>query len=374
MRRNRTIRWGVVLVLAASVAAAQAPPQAPPAQGAPAAGTSGAIQARVAPPARILNFTAQPASIQPGQSATLVWSTENPSGTTLDPGIGRVTSRGTRQVSPSATTTYTLTVRGPNNTTVTRSVTVNVAGTAPIGTTAAAEPARKEVPRTADGKPDLSGVYDFNLRAPAAPAGAAAAGGAAPAGGRGGRGGRGGNAAAAGGPVLKAGAEKYRVVRGPNDSGLTSDCMPLAGPQAFGVPYQFQIVQSAHHVAILHEYPGTFRIVPTDGGPHQADPDPTWMGDSVGHWEGDTLVVDTIAFNDKTEISGYRHSEALHMVERFRRSDYDTLQYEATLEDPNVFEKPWTVTRGFSLRPDLAKIDEFVCENNRDYSKFFGTK
>jgi hypothetical protein len=237
---------------------------------------------------------------------------------------------------------------------VVKSVTVNVAGTASASTLAAS--GKKEVPKTVDGKPDLSGVYDFG-RAP---------------GGAGGRGGRGG--APPDGPVLKAGAEKYRVVRGPNDSGGTADCMPLAGPQAFGVPYQFQIVQSAHSVAILHEYPGTFRIIPTDGGPHAADLDPTWMGDSIGHWEGETLVIDTAGFNDKTEISGFHHSEALHIIERFRRVDYDTLQYEATLEDPNVFEKPWTVTRTFAARPDLAKVDEFVCENNRDYSKLFDKK
>ena len=137
------------------------------------------------------------------------------------------------------------------------------------------------------------------------------------------------------------------------------------------MPYQVQFVESAHHLAILQEYPGTFRIVPTDGGPHPADPDPTWMGDSVGHWEGDTLVVDTIGFNDKTEISGYKHTEALHIVERYTRSEFNTLQYEATLEDPNVFAEPWKMTRSFALRPDLAKIDEFVCEHNEDYGKFF---
>ena len=150
--------------------------------------------------------------------------------------------------------------------------------------------------------------------------------------------------------------------------------MPLVPPQSWGVPYQFQILQGANYVAIFHEYPGTFRIIPTDGSPHPVDPDPSWMGDSVGHWEGDTLIVDTIGFNDKTELQGFRHTEDLHMVERFRRADFDTVQYEVTIEDRNVFEKPYTLTRTFSLRPDLKRIDEFICENNRDYRPFFGNK
>jgi hypothetical protein len=303
-----------------------------------------------------MDFKAEPSSIQPGQKVTLSWSTENPSGITIDPDLGRVTPRGLRELSPSRTTTYTLTVRGPNNQVLTREVTVNVAGTAAAPREGAEQAAAKDVPRTAAGHPDFTGVYD-------------SAGG----GGRGARGGRGGNAAPAG-PELKPGAEKYRVVRGPNDAGLTSDCMPLAGPQAFSVPYQFELVESSRHVAILYGYPGTFRTVPTEGAAHPADPDPTWMGDSVGHWDGDTLVVDTVGFNDKTEISGFRHSEALHIVERFRRPDYNTLQYEATLEDPNVFVKPWTVTRTFALRPDLSKVDEFVCEHNIDYNKYFEKK
>jgi hypothetical protein len=274
----------------------------------------------------------------------LVWATENPNGQAIDPDLGRVTARGSRQLFPKVTTTYTLTVRGPNNTILTKSVTVNVAGT--VEAKAASEPTKKDVPRTADGKPDLSGVYDFSRTAPGA-------------------------ANAASPPTLKPGAEKYKPVHGPNYAGLTADCRPLAGPQAFSVPYQFQIVQGAHSVAILLEYPGVFRIVPTDGGPHQVDLDPTWQGDSIGHWEGDTLVIDSLGFNDKTEIGGFLHSEALHIVERFRRAEYDTLQYEATIEDPNVFAAPWKVTRSFALRPDLVKIDEFVCENNPDYSNLF---
>ena len=261
-----------------------------------------------------------------------------------------MTPRGSRQLTPTATTTYTLTVRGPNNQVLTKAVTVTVAGTTPVARADAA--AKKAVPRTADGKPDLSGVY-----------GAGGGGGGA-------RGG--GGAAAPAGPVLKAGAEKFRIVRGPEDTGATANCMPLVPPQSWGVPYQFQILQGAELRRDLPRVSGNVPDHPDGWSPHPVDPDPSWLGDSVGHWEGDTLVVDTIGFNDKTELQGFRHTEALHMVERFRRTDVDTVQYEVTIEDPNVFEKPYTLTRTFALRPDLRRIDEFICENNRDYRPLFG--
>ena len=113
---------------------------------------------RVVPPARILSFKAQPETIQAGQPVTLVWATENPNGLTISPGIGRVTARGTRQVNPLATTTYILTANGPNNTSVTQSVTVTVNGAAPV--TSSSQTSAKD-PRMPDGKPDLTGVYGF---------------------------------------------------------------------------------------------------------------------------------------------------------------------------------------------------------------------
>jgi hypothetical protein len=265
-----------------------------------------------------------------------------------------VTTRGSRQVKPAATTTYTLTVRGPNGT-ETRSLKVTVAGTVERAVSNDKAADSKPAPRMADGKPDLSGVYNsssFNF------------GGAQV---------RGQNNPIA--ATLKPGAEKFKVVRGPNDSGQYSNCNPTGVPGAYFVPYQWEIVQGRDRVVIVYEYPHLFRVIPIDGTPHPADPDPTWMGDSVGRWEGDTLVVDTIGFNDKTELpGGYKHTEALHVVERFHRADFNNLDYEATVEDPNVFEKPWTIVRGFPLRPDLTKVDEFICENNHDYSKFFEKK
>jgi len=316
-------------------------------------GPSGAYQQAARLPARILDFKATPASIQAGQAAMLVWSTENPNAVTIGPELGSVTARGSRQVKPSATTTYTLTVTGPNGT-ETRSVKVTVAGTverASSNSKAGPSP----TPRMADGKPDLSGVYNsssFNF------GGVAVRGQSDPI-----------------TATLKPGAEKFKVVRGPTDAGLYSTCSPTGVPGAYFVPYQWEIVQGRDRVVIMYEYPHLFRVIPTDGTPHPADPDPTWMGDSVGRWEGDTLVVDTVGFNDKTELpGGYKHTEALHVVERFHRVDLNNLDYQATIEDPNVFEKPWTISRGFPLRPDLTKVDEFICENNKDYSNFFEKK
>jgi len=356
---KRTLSVAVGILLACVAVWAQAPQDAPGAQGAGARGGGRGGRGQAGPPARIITFEARPSSIEPGESVLLVWSTENPAGPAIEPGLGPVTPRGSRQVKPAATTTYTLTMRGANDTPVTRSVTVTVVGTTPVTVTSSTAPAptAKIIPRTPEGKPDFSGVYAF--------------------GGGGGRRGRGAGAAAdvvARVPTLKPGAEKYKVDRGALNTGRTADCMPLSPPDAFGVPYQFQIVQNKDFLVILHEYPGTFRLIPLDGEPHQVDPDPTWLGDSVGRWEGDTLVVDTIGYNDKTEVSGFRHTDALHTVERFRRIE-DGFEYDVTIEDPNVFVGPWTESRTYRLNvPPMKKIMEFVCENNRDYRPLFGAQ
>ena len=349
---RRTLFAAAAIALACTVTWAQTP-QTPPAAPAPAPAAAGRAGGRgPAPAPRILSFDARPASIKPGESALLVWSVENPGGPVIEPAVGPVIPRGSRQVRPAATTTYTLTMRGPNETVITKSVTVTVAGTNPVAATPAAAAARG-IPRTPEGKPDFAGVYAF--------------------GGGGGRG-RGAGPSADGvvrTPTLKPGAEKYRVVRGPTDTGRTANCMPLSPPDAFGVPYQFQIVQNKDILVLLHEYPGTFRLIPLDGQREQLDPDPSWLGDSVGRWEGDTLVIDTIGYNDKTEVSGFRHSDALRTVERLRRTE-EGFQYDVTIEDPNVFVSPWTESRTYRLNvPPMKKIMEFVCENNRDYKPLF---
>jgi hypothetical protein len=302
-------------------------------------------------PARIMEFAAAPDAIRPGGSVTLSWATENPGGVTIEPAIGRVGPRGTMRLTPARTTTYTLTVSGVGGP-LTRTVTVTVEGTTAAPAASASSP--RPVPRTADGKPDLSGVYDWT----------------------GGGGGRGRGAPPEPGglpttPTLKPGAEKFRVQRGPEDTGQYATCMPPGVPQTFSVPYAFQIVQTPSTVVILHEYLHLFRVIPI-GVAHRPDPDPAWMGHSVGRWDGDTLVIDSIGFNDRTEVSGFRHTESLHVVERLRRVDYDTLSYEAVIEDPNVWTGPWVTRRTFPLSPGALKVEEFVCENNRDYRDLFG--
>jgi hypothetical protein len=342
-----------MVVALVTVASGQVQPAKPP------AGVQGPLRGGYTEagtlPARILDFKAEPATIKPGESATLTWAVENPRSTTISPTVGRAAPRGALKVSPKATTTYTLTVTGTNGT-LTKTVTVAVAGTKAVAAseTEPADITKQPTPRTADGKPDLTGVYGY---------GQGAARGAPP------------PTAAPGSlprtPTLKPGAEKYRVARGPEDTGLYSTCTPPGVPQTFMVPYYVQFVQSPKYLIILHEYLHLSRTIPLDGSPHPPDPDPFWMGHSTGKWEGDTLVVDSVGFKE-SEISGYKTTESLHVVERFRRPTLGTLEYEAVIEDPNVFAGPWLITRTFPLLPEYNRVDEFFCENNRDYKPLFG--
>ena len=108
---------------------------------------------------------------------------------------------------------------------------------------------------------------------------------------------------------------------------------------------------------------GGYRLVPTDGRPHRTDVDPSYFGDSIGHWEGDTLVVDVIHLNDETWLAsgGYFHTDALHVVERYTRQG-DTLRYEATANDPNVMTKPWTTNPQTVVLTDGLLYEEPICE------------
>jgi len=363
---KRALSIVVALALLGCLAWAQAPQPTPAGQQPPAAapgaaaGQGGRGAGRPAITPRILSFQASPASIKPGESFVLSWSTE--AGTpSIDNGIGSVYQRGTISVTPKATTTYTLTMSGG---TVTRSVTVTVAGTTPVAPAAAdASPANRPIPRIG-GKPDFSGIYGFT-------------GMAGLAGGRG----RGDAPAQPASPytnlpaqpTLKPGVENRAT---PNPAGGTADCMPLPADTAFGVPYPFQIFQNPSYMVMINEYPGTFRIIPIDR-PHPVDAadDPSWMGDSVGRWDGDTFVIDTISYNGKHAIGGIQQpSDKFHTIERLTHTSAANIFYEIIYEDTEKATGQWRATRTFNgdTRPGVNRVNEFVCENNRDYIPLFG--
>jgi len=242
--------------------------------------------------------------------------------------------------------------------------------------------AAKPTPRTADGHPDLNGAWiapqlpvsahqddkgNFYIDAPADKGGSA--------------------------PKLDATiAEQLQHVVDPNPppykpellakvQALATDkirndpefhCKPAGVPRS-GPPQQ--IAQTPKLTLLLYDVqdgpPGSFRLVPTDGRPHRTDVDPSYFGDSIGHWEGETLVIDVTHFNDETWLagipgsqggSGYFHSEALHVVERLTRKG-DTLRWEATVEDPNVLAKPWVMTPRTFLLTDRMLYEEPICED-----------
>jgi hypothetical protein len=149
-------------------------------------------------------------------------------------------------------------------------------------------------------------------------------------------------------------------------------CLPPGVPRTtlMGL-FPMQIVQTPKMVVMLFEVFHEFRLIPIDGK-HPDDLDPSYMGDSVGHWEGDTLVVDVTGFNDKTWLSGVGtfHSEKLHVVEKFTRVDLNTIVYEDTVEDPVVLTGPWTRHGTIMLRPG-TRLQEYECvENNEDLQRY----
>jgi len=130
-------------------------------------------------------------------------------------------------------------------------------------------------------------------------------------------------------------------------------------PRATYMPHPFQIVQSTNKIQMIYTFSNAARTIHLDtvAGP----PDDTWMGHSVGRWDGDTLVVDVSHFNDKTwfDRAGNFHSDALHVVERFTPVSPDALRYEVTIEDPKVFTRPWTIAMPIyrRLEPDIQLLD-----------------
>jgi hypothetical protein len=213
-------------------------------------------------------------------------------------------------------------------------------------------------PKTADGKPDLSGVwmpedqkFFMNLATGLKPEDV----------------------------VLQPEAQALQKQREENLHGGD----PLARCLPHGVPrintngiFPFKIIQTPGLVVILYEQLSLFRQVFMDGRTLAKDLNPSWLGYSTGRWDGDTLVIETSGFNDKTWLDtqvGHPASEALHVTERFRRTNFGTLEIWSTIDDPKSYKKPWTTTiqkNNLQLQTDLL---EFICnENEKDLPHMVG--
>ena len=152
-------------------------------------------------------------------------------------------------------------------------------------------------------------------------------------------------------------------------------CMPPGVPRINTI-FPFKIVQTGKLVIVLYETTAnsTFRQIFTDGRPLPKDPQPTWLGYSIGAWEGGVLKVDTIGFNDRGWIDtgmGHPQTEALHVIERFRRPDFGHLEIAVTIDDPKAYTKPWTGTLKLHLLPDTELL-EMACENSRGTEHMVG--
>jgi hypothetical protein len=151
-------------------------------------------------------------------------------------------------------------------------------------------------------------------------------------------------------------------------------CLPPGVPRMSTTPYPFRIVQTPALTVIVYEGGAhVWRQIFTDGRGHSADPNPSWLGESIGHWEGDTFVVDTVGLNGKTWIdeSGLPTTDALHVTEKFHRIDLGHMDIEHTVDDPKAYTKPWT----FTTHPRMLKgeLIEYICqENNRDVEHLVG--
>jgi len=204
------------------------------------------------------------------------------------------------------------------------------------------------LPRSADGKPDLSGIWAAN--------------------------GLGYSTNITNVEMLPWAQKVYEArsaTYGHEDP--ASNCLP-EGPRAGLAGLEpFRIVQTPHVSFFMYES-SPVRQIFTDGRKLPDDPTPSWMGYSVAHWDGDTFVVDTSGYNERTwlDFAGHPHSESLHVTERFRRTDFGHMQLSITFEDPKAYTKPWTISVAVNLVPDTVML-EYVClENEKDRPRLVG--
>lgn len=213
----------------------------------------------------------------------------------------------------------------------------------------------KPIPRTAEGKPDFSGFFDIQYT-----------------------------------PNMALGKEnlipytasgRAAYVNHDAKDDPTANCWLPGVPRIMQSPYPAQFVQTPSYLVILFEYMHTFRSIPLNGRPHPANMEPAFLGDSTGHWEGYRLVVDTVGLKGAPwtwlDTAGHQHSDALHVTEYFQRTA-DNIYYEYTIDDPEMYAKPWGVRRVLTplkVIPTLPELIEYSCsENNKDVQHLVTTR
>ncbi|MGA2215261.1 MAG: hypothetical protein ABSH31_18455 [Bryobacteraceae bacterium] len=202
--------------------------------------------------------------------------------------------------------------------------------------------ASAQTPRAAAGKPDLSGYWNL----PYTPNMAKEIGEL---------------------PFTPAGKAVYEKINTMYDP--TGFCLFPGVPRITNSPFPMRVVQTRESVVFLYEYMTTFRAVPLDVPEHSKNLDPTFMGESIGNWDGDTLVVDAVGFNDRTwlDTAGHPHSDVLHVTERYRLTDANHIAYEVTVDDAKMYTRPWSNHRVITRLKPGDRLMEYSCdENNRD--------
>jgi hypothetical protein len=206
------------------------------------------------------------------------------------------------------------------------------------------------IPRMPDGKPNLNGIWDHPYVPDVSKDGKDQKG-------------------AGELPFTPAGADNFKNYD-VSKFDYTGHCLPFGLMRSVNVGgYPIQVVQYGSYIALLFEQSNWFHVVAM-GRDHPKDLDPTWFGDSVGKWDGDTLVIDTIGFNGKTRLDtiGHPHSDQMHIVQRLKMTDADHIAYEVTVDDPKMYTKPWKNVRTFWRMKPGQELIEYSCEeNNRDF-------